>query len=213
MDTVATHRASNESFAVRMAEEEVNAIENDVRSGLAIMLTQITGDDRIGQISAAMMPGGQKALPGHEASNVVKTEIVSEGFPENGDFPVRENTSIQEIGSSYVPVPTGAPAPLEPPIIPVEDMTSDDLARAISRILRKMEADPAINKTDERHGTKKLYGASACASGSKHVSIVYVAYQGSSKVELDVARKMLERLRKGELVRHYTIQDEMKGKT
>jgi len=147
------HRSSNEAFAVRQAEEEVNAIENDLRGGLSLMLTQMTGDDRFGKIAEALMPGGDhKALP---AGEVVDAEVVD--FPENGALTIQENTALQESGPSYMPVPAGAPAPLKIPEIPIESMTSDDLGRAISRILRKMERDPVINPVSERHGTKPLF--------------------------------------------------------
>lgn len=216
METVASHRASNEAFAVRQAEEEVNAIENDLRGGLALMLTQITGDDRFEQIAKALMPGDDhRALP--SPVNVVDPDTGEEvssadRFPENSGLTVQENTAIQESGPSYMPVPAGAPAPLAIPQIPIEDMTADDLARAISRILRKMEKDPEINPVSKRHGTSSLFGAGACAQSSKKITITYVSYQGSSKVDLEVAREMLRRLREGKFVRHFEVEREMKGK-
>lgn len=84
-------------------------------------------------------------------------------------------------------------------------MTLKQIAAGISAHLKRFEADPKINATDETYGTRDFYHATAYAS-ARYVHVVYVTYQGASHMPKDAAMDYLNWLDGGNVGRHYELQ-------
>lgn len=88
--------------------------------------------------------------------------------------------------------------------LPVEELTGEEVARAISNRLRRRENDPELNP--ERRWGRELYHAGASYLKNGWVSVTYIAYQGSTKLTLAQAREYLTWLRAGNWGRHFEAE-------
>lgn len=92
-------------------------------------------------------------------------------------------------------------------------MKPKEIAERINAHLKRLEADPELNaqrwytnSKGERHSSgRPFYGAWA-RGGTKLVSITYVAYQGTTKLDADAAQAYLEWLDAGNAGTHYEQQ-------
>lgn len=92
---------------------------------------------------------------------------------------------------------------------PIEAMTSMEVADELNLHLKRLEAKAKPKKQGDVE-VSSLWYASASEINSTYISVTYVSYQGSNKVKVDIARKMLEHIRTVEdpekLKRHWAFQ-------
>lgn len=83
-------------------------------------------------------------------------------------------------------------------------LSGSELAARIDAHLKRFAADHAINRNTLADGTglSKYYNTSAFRSGS-WIGVIYVSYQGSSKLTYHQAAKYLEMLDAGFVGRHF----------
>jgi len=77
-----------------------------------------------------------------------------------------------------------------------------EIAQGITAHLKRFEADPIINKMNEKYKTSPFYWPSACDSGPR-IFVSYVSYQGHSSLKKAEALSYLEWLDAGNVGRHY----------
>jgi hypothetical protein len=119
---------------------------------------------------------------------------------------------------------TGAPALLGSPIQPVaddyspkerasksiEDMTPMEVADALHRRLKYIEATRQSNNMDKDADHTCLYNSSASCE-RKNIVITYIGYQGHNKVDLETAKRYLKFLLSTEpkkFKRHWDLEKE-----
>lgn len=77
------------------------------------------------------------------------------------------------------------------------------IAQRIAAHLRRFEADPKINREREGRG-KPYYNAGAgAAAGARRITVVYVSYQGASRLTRAHAELYLAWLDAGNVGRHF----------
>jgi hypothetical protein len=81
----------------------------------------------------------------------------------------------------------------------------EEIATGIHKHLRRLEADRKTNPIDPKYQTSRFYGAGASAVASG-VSVLYIAYQGSSVLDMEVAAGYLAWLDEGNVGYHYDYE-------
>lgn len=91
--------------------------------------------------------------------------------------------------------------------------TMAELAHAINEHLKRIEADPKLNKKRKSQDmdTRWLYCSGAGHSGSR-VFVCYVSYQGQNSLTREEAEKYLAALDAGKVARHFEVFRETKKK-
>ena len=87
-----------------------------------------------------------------------------------------------------------------------------ELARRIDDHLKRLEADPEINKRHQKHGLVPYYCACAYYSGGAKIGVTYVSFQGASMLTRGEATKYLAWLDAGNVGKHWTALRELDGK-
>lgn len=79
-----------------------------------------------------------------------------------------------------------------------------EIATAINKHLKRMEADPEINPYRDQNGShvKAFFESFAVASG-KYVRVTYVSYQGACLLRKDEALEYLVWLNQGNVGKHH----------
>lgn len=86
-----------------------------------------------------------------------------------------------------------------------------EIAERINAHLKRFEKDPKTNPLDPKYKTRPFYVASASApKGARTVAVLYVCYQGASKLDREDALAYLAWLDAGNVGRHYEQQREAK---
>jgi hypothetical protein len=213
----------------RLAEVEaslINRIE-DIKSDLYSM---INGHTKPGKVNLEEMMSNINTVLSHLTSNrefvVQETERELSAMQSNmaGQLGllIQANTGVQLpeealkkllpvadgpllIGSSIDPIIDNY-EPKEHQPVPIEDMTAMEVADAIKERLSFIEARIPRNEKNS-----KLYFSGASQTTKGKVSIHYVNFQGSSVIELDMAKEYLKFLisieRVSEFKEHYYLEN------
>lgn len=89
-------------------------------------------------------------------------------------------------------------------------MNLNEIAKRIDDHLRRMEADPSINKPRTSVSSPSFYKPVAVRCGPK-LGISYVCYQHMDKISKADAERYLAALDRGDTRRHYSVlRDEVK---
>lgn len=122
------------------------------------------------------------------AQNLMKVDLNAEDFS-----PLLE-------GKSALPLPNHTVVPIEEEYKlkereqkSIDDMTAMEVADVLTVKLRRLEAieNKYYNEHKGDEDRKHFFGSHASSNGNK-VTISYINYQGSSQVELDVAKRYLK---------------------
>lgn len=168
--TIRQHYASNIPYTVQVAAEEVDAIQDNAKSQLAIFAQNILGADLDKEAFAPLLEGDSvMALPDKTAK------------------PIDEPYEMKEREDK-----------------PIEEMTAREIADAIHRRLKSIEAVEVnyfekhklgiSGKYREAEHRRNLYSCSAYEK-SNRIYICYISYHSSHKVETERAREYLKFLR------------------
>lgn len=84
--------------------------------------------------------------------------------------------------------------------------TMAELAHEINEHLKRIEADPKLNKVSKKHGMEQslLYNSGAGHSGNR-IFVCYVSYQGQNSLTREEAEKYLAALDAGKVARHFEV--------
>jgi hypothetical protein len=87
---------------------------------------------------------------------------------------------------------------------PTKSALATQVALELDGYLKKWEADPKINKPLKgRHSGLKQFWNAGCWRVGTRLHVVYVAYQGVSTIDFEVAVKWLEWLKQGNVGSHH----------
>jgi len=85
-------------------------------------------------------------------------------------------------------------------------MTNKEIAAKILDYLKRFEADPIINKVQEKNGMRipPFYNVHAYGN-PKGVAVQYKSFQGSNQMDKATAEKYLAWLDKGKIGKHHQM--------
>lgn len=179
-DAIRLHVTRNRDYIADKVHRAMEHKASDIAMGL-VNLAQSLGLPGA-QDQAPQLTGYRHAMIESESSNDARGFSMMQAAPK---------------ASSYHPLES---IDINIPEVPLEKMTSDDLAKEIHKRLKTLEMDPVKNK--KTRGDVWLFSSGATVAKGG-VNISYIDYQGKAFLDIEQAREYLAGLRSGYVGRHY----------